>query len=213
MRDLANALNNAAAAWEPGARNFGKIASENMLLCVDKLQQTGFSVSEAVIVHSFKLQSASENFAIQSLYSAPVLVALAALWLFALGTVSNSLFGKELSALCGSNVIGTLLLMLYVIPGIALVRAHENLFHQKKAFRESMEQQRLSKRRGMRRVKTFCETKYSGANGNPNAAKDTLAAAQDMCDSWLNANRQDIDVVKIQVTVDSKNHSGLAWYP
>lgn len=46
MRDLANALNNAAAAWEPGARNFGKIASENMLLCVDKLQQTGFSVSK-----------------------------------------------------------------------------------------------------------------------------------------------------------------------
>jgi len=45
MRDLANSLNNAAAAMEPAARNFAKIASENMLLCCDKLQQTGDSFS------------------------------------------------------------------------------------------------------------------------------------------------------------------------
>ncbi len=67
------------------------------------------------------------------------------------------------------------------------------------------------KLRGMRRVKLFVETGYNDNSGTPHQAKVVSEAAQAACDSWITQSRGAVEVIDIQVTVDSKNHSGHAW--
>jgi hypothetical protein len=64
--------------------------------------------------------------------------------------------------------------------------------------------------RGQRRVQTFVSTGYNDGSGVPTQAKTTVAAAETAAGAWLDAHAN-IDVLRIDVVVDSKNHGLDTW--
>jgi hypothetical protein len=105
-----------------------------------------------------------------------------------------------------------MLLLSYGALGVLLGTNYGNLRKEATRLKEIERKQRQIYRRGMRRVKTFVATGYNDGTGNPAQAVATIAKVQGQCDGWTIDNRGRIDIVDIQVVVDSKNHSGFVWH-
>lgn len=212
LRELARSIQSAAANWEAGARQFGVEAAQNILTAADRLGQAGAVAANAMQMHGEALQAGFEQLGLTTLHTWPALTALAALWLGVLGYVSTTQFGIAAADVGGSTLVGLLLLIAHLVPGVALYREIGAVKKERDAFVARVAEAQRERRRGLRRIRTFTATGYNDNTGEPRQANITCARVQQECDVWLTANRNNIDVVDIQLTVDSKNHAGHAWY-
>jgi hypothetical protein len=63
----------------------------------------------------------------------------------------------------------------------------------------------------IRKFKIFVSTGYNDGTGDPKQAKITAANVELESNTWIQEQRNNIQVIDIQVTVNSKQHGNQGW--